>query len=58
MRNRILAVETFVGIPIVLLSNVPEMPLEMEALVDRFMKKGEAEELVKFVCRFFQGEEA
>ena len=47
--------QTFVGVPIVLLSNVPDMPQEMAPLVDRFMKKGEPEELVQFVRDFFSG---
>ena len=47
--------QTFVNVPIVLLSNVPDMPQEMAALVDRFMRKGEPEELVQFVRGFFNG---
>jgi DNA-binding response OmpR family regulator len=47
--------QTFAGVPIVLLSNVPDMPEEMAPLVDRFMKKGEPEELVQFVRGFFNG---
>jgi CheY-like chemotaxis protein len=45
--------QTFAGVPIVLLSNVPCMPPDMSTLIDRFMKKGEPEELVQFARNFF-----
>src|ERR1700760_2835324 len=45
--------QTFPGVPIVLLSSMPEMPPEMAALIDRFIKKGEPEELVEFARSFF-----
>ena len=47
--------QTFLGVPIVLLSNVPDMPQEMTALVERFISKGEPEELVQFARSFFDG---
>jgi len=46
--------ETFPGVPIVLLSSMLEMPMEMGALVDGFLNK-DPERIIDFVRTFFDG---